>query len=557
MSLSTADYSTLGVAQIQAALSAKDFSARELAQAAFDTIALRDSQIHAFLELTPDFAFKAAEKIDASLAAGVPLDELGALAGVPIAFKDNMNYAGTHTTCASRMLENYRSPFTATCVANALKAGGLPLGKLNMDEFAFGSSTETSAFGRTCNPWDLERVPGGSSGGSAASVAAGMATVTLGSDTGGSIRQPASFCGVVGFKPTYGTVSRYGVVAFGSSLDQVGPFGKTVADVAATLDAISGHDPLDCTSQQVEARFSSFLGAGVKGTKIGVVPGFLEMQGIEGEIVTATKDAIARLEALGAEIVEIELPHAAAALAAYYVIGPCEAFSNLSRFDSVRYGYREEGARDLGEQYEQSRAHGFGPEAIRRIMLGSYLLSSGVYETYYYPAQKVRTLISQDYVQAFEKVDALLTPVSPRTAFKFGEIGDPTSMYLSDIFTIPINIAGNGGLSLPVGLGETSGLPIGVQIIGPQFKDENIIRVAAALEGTYETTHCAAAALESTLNPLERTPTPLERTSTPLERTSTPLSSPGLTRGSTSTTLASQVDPRVKPENDKSGGDAR
>jgi aspartyl-tRNA(Asn)/glutamyl-tRNA(Gln) amidotransferase subunit A len=380
-------------------------------------------------------------------------------------------------------------------VANALKAGGLPLGKLNMDEFAFGSSTETSAFGRTYNPWDLDRVPGGSSGGSAASVAAGMATVTLGSDTGGSIRQPASFCGVVGFKPTYGVVSRYGVVAFGSSLDQVGPFGKTVADVAATLDAIAGRDPLDCTSQQVEVRFSDFLEAGVRGTKIGVVPGFLELQGIEAEIVTATEDAIARLESLGAQIVEVELPHAAAALAAYYVIGPCEAFSNLSRFDSVRYGYREEGARDLGEQYEQSRAHGFGPEAVRRIMLGSYLLSSGVYDTYYYPAQQVRTLITQDYVRAFEQVDALVTPVSPRTAFKFGEIADPTSMYLSDIFTIPINIAGNGGLSLPIGLGETSGLPVGVQIIGPQFKDENIIRVAAALERTYDiarlaTTHC-------------------------------------------------------------------
>lgn len=481
----TLDYSALTVAQIQTALSAKDFSAQELAQSAFDTIAQRDPQIHAFLELTSNLAFKAAEKIDTSLAAGVPLSQLGLLAGVPIAFKDNMNLTGTHTTCASRMLENYESPFTATCVANAIKEGALPLGKLNMDEFAFGSSTETSAFGRTYNPWDLERVPGGSSGGSAASVAAGMATVTLGSDTGGSIRQPASFCGVVGFKPTYGMVSRYGVVAFGSSLDQVGPFGKTVADVAVTLDAISGRDSLDCTSQQVDVRFSNFLEAGVKGTRIGVVPSFLEAQGLEGEIVTATKDAIARLEGLGAEIVEVELPHAAAALAAYYVIGPCEAFSNLSRFDSVRYGYREQSARDLGEQYEQSRSHGFGPEAIRRIMLGSYLLSSGVYETYYYPAQQVRTLITQDFIQAFEKVDALVTPVSPRTAFKFGEIGDPTSMYLSDIFTIPINIAGNGGLSLPVGLGVESKLPVGVQIIGPQFKDENIIRVAAALESCY------------------------------------------------------------------------
>jgi aspartyl-tRNA(Asn)/glutamyl-tRNA(Gln) amidotransferase subunit A len=289
----------------------------------------------------------------------------------------------------------------------------------------------------------------------------------------------------VGFKPTYGVVSRYGVVAFGSSLDQVGPFGKTVADVATALDAIAGRDPLDCTSQQVDTRFSDFLDGGVKGTRIGVVPAFLEAEGIAEEIAVATRDAIARLEGLGAHIVEVELPHAAAALAAYYVIGPCEAFSNLSRFDSVRYGYREKGARDLGEQYEQSRAHGFGPEAVRRIMLGSYLLSSGVYDTYYYPAQQVRTLITQDYTHAFEQVDALIAPVSPRTAFKFGEIGDPTSMYLSDIFTIPINIAGNGGLSLPVGLGRDSGLPVGVQIIGPQFKDENIIRVAAALENCY------------------------------------------------------------------------
>jgi aspartyl-tRNA(Asn)/glutamyl-tRNA(Gln) amidotransferase subunit A len=480
------DYSSLTIRDLQAGLAARDFSAYELVEAAFKEIETRDKQIHAFLELTPELTFDSARRIDSALATGVSLEQLGALAGVPIAFKDNMNQTGTHTTCASRMLENYVSPFTATCVARAVEAGGLPLGKLNMDEFAFGSSTETSAFGCTRNPWDLERVPGGSSGGSAAAVAAGFAPVALGSDTGGSIRQPASFCGVVGFKPTYGVVSRYGVVAFGSSLDQVGPFGRTVADVAATLDAIAGRDPLDCTSQQVDTRFSSFLDIGVKGTRVGVVPAFLEAEGIEDEIVVATRDAIARLEGLGAQIVEVELPNAAAALAAYYVIGPCEAFSNLSRFDSVRYGYCESGARDLGEQYEQSRAHGFGPEAVRRIMLGSYLLSSGVYTTYYYPAQQVRTLITQDYTRAFEQVDALIAPVSPRTAFKFGEIGDPTSMYLSDIFTIPINIAGNGGLSLPVGLGRDSGLPIGVQIIGPQFRDENIIRVAAALESCYD-----------------------------------------------------------------------
>ncbi|MDR1082809.1 MAG: Asp-tRNA(Asn)/Glu-tRNA(Gln) amidotransferase subunit GatA [Coriobacteriales bacterium] len=480
-----ADYSSLGVADIQAGLAAREFSACELARAAFERIEAEDEHIHAFLETTFELALKAAQRVDEALGEGLVPQQIGALAGVPIAFKDNMNQAQTHTTCASRMLKDYVAPFTATCVSKALEAGALPLGKLNMDEFAFGSSTETSSFGPTSNPWDLDRVPGGSSGGSAAAVAAGFATVALGSDTGGSIRQPASFCGVVGLKPTYGVVSRYGVVAFGSSLDQVGPFGKTVADVAVTLDAIAGRDPQDCTSQRIEARFSDFLDAGVKGTRIGVVPAFLEAKGVEAEVVHATTEAIAHLEELGAQLVEIELPNAAAALAAYYVIGPCEAFSNLSRFDSVRYGYREDGGRDLGEQYEQSRAHGFGPETVRRIMLGSYLLSSGVYHMYYYPAQQVRTLITQDYAQAFEQVDALITPVSPRAAFKFGEIADPTSMYLSDIFTIPINIAGNGGLSLPVGLGKTSGLPLGVQITGPQFKDENIIRVAAALESCY------------------------------------------------------------------------
>ena len=485
------NYPSLSVAEIQAGLAAKQFSAIELTRRALQAVEDCDQQVQAFLELTPDLALQLAERVDAALAKGATPQELGSIAGVPIAFKDNMNLKDTHTTCASRMLESYVSPFTATCVAKALASGGIPLGKLNMDEFAFGSSTETSAFGCTHNPWDLQRVPGGSSGGSAAAVAAGMATVTLGSDTGGSIRQPASFCGVVGFKPTYGVVSRYGIVAFGSSLDQVGPFGKSVADVAATLDAIAGHDPMDCTSQPVAVSFSSFLNAGVKGMRVGIVPAFLELDGIDSEITSATNTAVANLQSLGAEIVEIELPNAAAALAAYYVIGPCEAFSNLSRFDSVRYGYRHQGSRDLGQQYEQSRAHGFGHEAVRRIMLGSYLLSSGVYDTYYYPAQQVRTLITEDYNRAFERVDVLVTPVSPRTAFKFGEIADPTSMYLSDIFTIPINIAGNGGLSLPVGLGEDSGLPVGVQIIGPQFKDQNIIRVAAALESCYDISRLA------------------------------------------------------------------
>lgn len=477
------DPALLSVADIRSGLTAGEFSARELAQSALDAIAARDGDVHAYLEVTDELALAQADKVDAAIRAG---EELGPIAGVPIAFKDNMNLVGTHTTCSSRMLETYVSPYTATCVARAIEAGGIPLGKLNMDEFAFGSSTETSYFGPTRNPWDTGRVPGGSSGGSAAAVAAGTAVVTLGSDTGGSIRQPASFCGVVGLKPTYGVVSRYGVVAFGSSLDQVGPFGKTVADVASTLDAIAGRDPLDCTSQEVVGRFASVVDEGVEGMRVGIVDSFMKAEGVSPEIIEATGEAAENLAHLGAKIVEVELPNAAAAMSAYYVLGPCEAFSNLSRFDSVRYGHVHGGLPDLGARYEASRFEGFGPEAVRRIMLGSYLLSAGVYDTYYYPAQQVRTLITRDYQRAFEKVDCILAPVSPRTAFEFGEIADPTSMYLSDMFTISINIAGNGGMSLPVGPGRETGLPVGVQLIGPQFGDANILRVGGALEGCYD-----------------------------------------------------------------------
>ena len=398
-----------------------------------------------------------------------------------------MNQEGTHTTCASHMLENYVSPYTATCVQRAIDAGCIPLGKLNMDEFAFGSSTESSAFGPTHNPWDLEHVPGGSSGGSAAAVASGMTCVALGSDTGGSIRQPASFCGIVGVKPTYGMVSRYGVVAFGSSLDQVGPFARSVEDAAMVMDAICGHDELDCTSQQVKADFRAACKQDVAGMRIGIVKEFMEADGLTAEVRERTLEAAAKLEAAGAELVEVELPHVDAAISAYYVLGPCEAFSNLARFDSVRYGMCDEGHKDLGGQYESSRAKGFGPEAKRRIMLGSYLLSAGVYEKYYYPAQQVRTLITQDYTSAYEKCDVILSPASPRTAFKFGEISDPATMYLSDVFTISLNIAGNGGMSMPCGLGRETGLPIGVQLMSPQFKDENMFRVAMALEKEYGT----------------------------------------------------------------------
>ena len=479
------DFACMGVDAIQVGLRAGDFSATEVAQSSLDRIERIDGAVNAFLEVTPELALAKAAEVDKAIAEG-SFDQMGPLAGVPVAFKDNMNQIGTHTTCASRMLENYVSPYTATCVQKVIDAGGLPLGKLNMDEFAFGSTTETSAFGTTKNPWGLDRVPGGSSGGSAAAVAAGLATVTLGSDTGGSIRQPASFCGVVGVKPTYGAVSRYGVVAFGSSLDQVGPFARNVRDAALTLNALCGRDPLDCTSQACDFDFTANLDQGVEGMKVGIVPAFLDAEGSDREVRNAVMGAADKLASLGAEIVEIELPNAQAAISAYYVLAPCEAFSNLSRFDSVRYGYCDPGHKDLGGQYEASRAQGFGVEARRRIMLGSYLLSSGVYDKYYYPAQQIRTLITQDYLNAYQKVDVILSPIAPSVAWKFGAVSDPTSMYLADMFTISINIAGNGGMNLPVGLGEDSGMPVGVQLIAPPFKDANMLRAAAALEREYQ-----------------------------------------------------------------------
>ncbi len=485
-------FACMSVREIQQGLAAKEFSAREVAQGALDRAHAKDTTMHAFLEITDDLALDAAAKLDEAIAAG-NFAECGSLAGVPIAFKDNMNLIGTHTTCGSNMLKNYESPYTATCIANAIASGGIPMGKLNMDEFAFGSSTETSVFGPTRNPWDLDRVPGGSSGGCAAAVAAGLLTTALGSDTGGSIRQPGSFCGVVAVKPTYGVVSRYGVVAFGSSLDQVGPFARSVEDAAYTLDGVTGRDVLDCTSQDVERTFVANLTSNVKGMKIGIVPAFMEAEGLTSEVKAKVEEAIETMRELGAEIIEVELPNAQAAMSAYYVLGPCEAFSNLARFDAVRYGYRDPGHKDLDSQYEASRAKGFGPEATRRILLGSYLLSSGVYDTYYYPAQQVRTLITQDYARAYEKVDCILAPVSPRTAFKLGEVSDPTDMYLSDMFTISINIAGNGGMSLPVGLGAETHLPVGVQLIAPPFKDGNMFRAAAALETVYGTAPVAPA----------------------------------------------------------------
>ncbi len=468
-------------AQIAAGVAVGDFSATEVAQASLEAIEAREDSVQAFLQVTPELALDAAAKIDAARAAG---ETLPPLAGVPLVIKDNMNLVGTRTTCASRMLENYESVYTATCVERMLAAGCLPMGKANMDEFAFGSSTESSAFHRTNNPWDTERVPGGSSGGSAAAVAAGECTLALGSDTGGSIRQPASLCGVVGMKPTYGAVSRYGVVAFGSSLDQVGPFGRTVEDVALAMNALvaAGHDPYDCTSQDCPVDFLEHLNDPIEGKRVGIIPAFMEAEGLTAEVRAAVESAAAKLEEQGAELVEIDLPHLDAAISAYYVIGPAEAFSNLARFDGIRYGYQEEGCANLTEQSSRSRAHGFGAEAKRRQMLGAYLLSSGVYDKYYYAAQKARTLITQDYNAAYEKVDTILMPASPRTAFKFGEISDPTQMYLSDLYTISLNICGNGGISVPLGLGADSKLPVSAQLVGPAFKDRQLLTFARAIE---------------------------------------------------------------------------
>ena len=476
------DIDALSAAQIAAGVATGDFSAREVAQAALANVESREGDVHAFLEVSSELALQAADAIDAKRAAG---EQLPPMAGVPCAFKDNMHLVGTRCTCASRMLENYQSTFTATAVQRMLDAGCIPVGKTNMDEFAFGSSTESSAFGPTCNPRDLGCVPGGSSGGSAAAVAAGMTTVTLGSDTGGSIRQPAAFCGVVGMKPTYGMVSRYGVVAFGSSLDQVGPFGRTVEDVALSMNALAGRDLRDCTSQSWNTDFLAHLHDGVAGKRIGVIPSLTHAEGVSAEVSEAIEAAAANLASAGAELVEVELPNAAAAISAYYVLAPCEAFSNLARFDGVRYGHQCADPRDLADMSSRSRAEGFGPEVKRRIMLGAYLLSSGVYDKYYYPAQQVRALITQDYKNAFQKVDAVLMPSAPFTAFKFGELSNPTQMYMADMFTVPLNIAGNCGVSVPVGLGRQTGRPVGAQLIGPAFADDQLLRIAATLQGFY------------------------------------------------------------------------
>jgi aspartyl-tRNA(Asn)/glutamyl-tRNA(Gln) amidotransferase subunit A len=475
------DLSSLSARQVRDGVVAGSFSARETAEAAYARIDALDGQVHAFLQLTPELALAAADRIDAARAAG---EELPALAGVPAGIKDNMNLIGTRTTCASRILGNYESVYDCTAVRRLLDAGALPIGKTNMDEFAFGSSTENSAYGPTRNPWDLERVPGGSSGGSAACVAAGMASVSLGSDTGGSIRQPGALTGTVALKPTYGRVSRYGCVAFGSSLDQIGPFGTSVDDVALALEAIAGADTMDATSSPVPVeRYAEALGRGAQGLRVGIVADMLEMDGCGEEINRAVLSAAETFAALGADVGTVELPAARHGLAAYYIIGPAEASSNLARFDGIRYGRRVADAEDVLDLYIRSRAEGFGPETIRRIMLGTYALSAGYYDAYYGQAQKARTRIVEDFRAAFARYDVLLTPTTPEVAFRFGEkVADPYMMYVNDIYTIPVNLAGNCAVSVPAGLCSTTGMPIGLQIIGDYFAESTLLRAAAAFE---------------------------------------------------------------------------
>jgi aspartyl-tRNA(Asn)/glutamyl-tRNA(Gln) amidotransferase subunit A len=459
-------------------LRAGETSSVELTRAVLDRIAEFDDQVHAYLVTTPERALAAARRADARRASG----EEGPLLGIPIAVKDIIHVGGVPTTCGSRILEGFVAPFDATVVEKLEAAGAVLLGKTNTDEFAMGSSTENSAYVTTRNPWDMDRVPGGSSGGSAAAVAAGMALGALGSDTGGSVRQPAAFCGVVGIKPTYGRVSRYGLVAFASSLDQIGPFGRTVTDAAILLGAIAGHDPRDSTSLAIPTPDygAELQAAGLKGLRVGVPDEFF-VEGTQPEVEAAVQEAIATLEELGAERVPVTLPHTQYALPVYYLIAPAEASANLARYDGMRYGLRVPG-HDLWDTYEQTRGDGFGPEVVRRIMLGTFALSAGYYDAYYLRAQKARTLIKQDFDVAFEQVDVIAAPVTPSTAFRIGEkVDDPLAMYLSDVLTLSVNLAGICGLSVPCGF-DGSGLPIGLQLMGPAWGESLILRVAHAYE---------------------------------------------------------------------------
>ena len=454
-------------------------TARATVESALNAAEKLNDSLHAFLEIDREGALNRAAQVDAIGPADKARLPLG---GTPIAIKDNICVRGMQTSCGSRILGPYHPPYDATVIERLITAGAVVIGKTNCDEFAMGSSNENSAFGPVKNPWDISRVPGGSSGGSAAAVAAGIVPVALGSDTGGSVRQPAALCGVIGFKPTYGRVSRYGLVAFGSSLDQIGVLARQVSDAAAVLQVIAGRDPHDATTADVPVPdYSAELNQDVKGLRIGVSRALLG-EGLHAEVRAAIETSIDAYRGLGTEIVDVDLPHAKYAIAVYYIIATAEASSNLARFDGVRYGFRAEDAPALRNMYRRTRDEGFGPEVKRRIMLGTYVLSAGYYDAYYLKAQKVRTLLRQDFAKAFEKCDAVLTPTTPTPAFLFGEkVDDPLAMYLNDIYTVTANLAGVPGISVPCGL-SAEGLPIGLQLLGPYWSEARLLRLAHAYQ---------------------------------------------------------------------------
>ena len=475
---------SLTATQMLQRLRAGDFSCRELMAAHLERIQMLEPGIHAFITLYPEQALAQADKADElyAVARRDSTNSLPPLLGLPIAVKDLITVRGMRCTCGSKVLENFVAPFTATAVQRLQDAGAIVVGKTNTDEFAMGSSTETSAYGPTFNPWDTSRVPGGSSGGSAAAVTAHMVPAAIGSDTGGSIRQPASFCGITGIKPTYGRVSRYGLVAYGSSLDSMGAFARTAQDTALLFGIMTGVDPLDATTMDLAVPSITLAGqSDLHGLRVGV-PDEYFIEGIQPEVQKLVMEAIEKLRELGAQVSSVSLPHTGYALPVYYLIAPAEASANLARYDGVRFGPRASGD-SLLEMFRQTRGAGFGPEVKRRIMLGTYALSAGYYDAYYGQAQKVRTLIKRDFEQAFEQVDVIACPVAPSTAFKLGEhAGDPLAMYLEDVFTLPTNLAGVPGLAFPVGF-DAHALPVGMQLMGPHFKEEERFRAADAYQG--------------------------------------------------------------------------
>ncbi len=477
------DAATLTIHEAREKLRAGELGAEALVRSYLARIDAVDPKLRAYLTVAREAALEKAQAVDRRIKKGEPL---GPLEGIPLAIKDVICTKGVLTSCGSKILAGFVPPYDATVVLRLQAAGAIVLGKTNMDEFAMGSSTENSAFFPTRNPWDPERVPGGSSGGSAAAVAADLCAGALGSDTGGSIRQPAALCGVVGLKPTYGRVSRYGLVAFASSLDQVGPLTKDVRDAALLLEVIAGHDPLDSTSADLPVHdYQAAMGAGIEGLRVGVPEEYF-VEGLDREVEGAVTEAIRVLEKLGARVERVSLPHTKYAVATYYLIAPAEASSNLARYDGVKYGLRASGGKDLIQMYGRTRAEGFGPEVKRRIMLGTYALSAGYYEAYYGKAQRVRTLIRQDFETAFGKVDLIVTPTSPSAAFRLGEkTADPLEMYLSDVFTISVNLAALPAISIPCGLTSRE-LPIGLQLIGRAFDETTLIKAASAYEHATE-----------------------------------------------------------------------